>query len=103
MHGVYSSLCHLSLTVLVCVCVCVCALYTELVEGTARINEARLKRDVAEGKIIDFWRTERGYEVIRLQALNARENKASLHPWHREATMAVETNMIVLRPNKVRR
>jgi hypothetical protein len=47
----------------------------ELVEGTARIIEARLKREVAEGKIVDFWRTDKGYEVIRLEALNGRENK----------------------------
>ena len=51
---------------------------TELVEGTARINEARLKRDVAEGKIVDFWRTDKGYEVIRLEALNGRKNKVSI-------------------------
>jgi chromosome segregation ATPase len=49
---------------------------TELVEGTARIIEARLKREVAEGKIVDFWRTDKGYEVIRLEALNGRENKS---------------------------
>ena len=48
---------------------------TELVEGTARITEARLKREVGEGKIIDFWRREGGYAVIRLDALNERENK----------------------------
>ena len=47
----------------------------ELVDSTARIIEARLKREVAEGKIVDFWRTDRGYEVIRLEALNGRENK----------------------------
>ena len=47
----------------------------ELVEGTARIIEARLKREVAEGKIVEFWRTDKGYEVIRLEALNGRENK----------------------------
>jgi hypothetical protein len=49
---------------------------TELVEGAARITEARLKREVGEGKIVDFWRTDRGYEVIRLEALNERENKS---------------------------
>ncbi|CAI8046656.1 Disks large homolog 1 [Geodia barretti] len=49
---------------------------TELVDSTARIIEARLKREVAEGKIVDFWRTDRGYEVIRLEALNGRENKS---------------------------
>ena len=48
---------------------------SELVEGTARIIEARLKREVAEGKIVDFWRTDRGYELVRLEALNGRENK----------------------------
>ena len=47
----------------------------ELVDSTARIVEARLKREVAEGKIVDFWRTDRGYELIRLEALNGRENK----------------------------
>jgi len=46
-----------------------------VVEGTARITEARLKREVGEGKIIDFRCTEEGYEVIRLEALNAKENK----------------------------
>ena len=52
-------------------------LHTELIEGTARITEARLKREVADrnSKIVDFWRTERGYEVIRLEALTGRENK----------------------------
>ena len=52
-----------------------CSNFAELVEGTARIIEARLKREVAEGKIVDFWRTDRGYEFIRLEALNGRENK----------------------------
>ena len=51
----------------------------ELVEGAARITEARLKREVGEGKIVDFWRTDRGYEVIRLEALSERENKVRIH------------------------
>ena len=53
------------------------SVHTELqvVEGTARITEARLKREVGEGKIIDFRCTEEGYEVIRLEALNVKENK----------------------------
>ena len=53
------------------------SVHTELqvVEGTARITEARLKREVGEGKIIDFRCTEEGYEVIRLGALNVKENK----------------------------
>ena len=53
------------------------SVHTELqvVEGTARITEARLKREVGEGKIIDFRCTEEGYEVIRLEPLNVKENK----------------------------
>ena len=53
--------------------------YSEFVKSvTTHITEARLKRDVAEGKIVDFWRTDRGYEVIRLEALNGRENKVTI-------------------------
>ena len=55
---------------------------TELVEGAARITEARLKREVGEGKIVDFWRTDSGYEVVRLEALNERENKVNPYGNH---------------------
>ena len=48
-------------------------------EGTARITEARLKREVGEGNIIDFRRVEDGYEVIRLDAINGKENKVLDH------------------------
>lgn len=52
-----------------------------MVEGTARITEARLKREVGEGKIIDFWRMDGGYSVIRLEALYERENKVQVNPY----------------------
>ena len=59
---------------------CVQHTTTEMVENTAppRITEARLKRETLEGKLVDFWRTERGYEIIRLEALNGKENKVLL-------------------------
>lgn len=54
-----------------------------MVENTAppRITEARLKRETLEGKLVDFWRTERGYEIIRLEALNGKENKVATHSY----------------------
>ena len=46
-------------------------LTSDTVEGVARITEARLKREVSEGKIIDFRRSEVGvkgvHEVQQLQ------------------------------------
>jgi len=46
----------------------------------ARITEARLRRDVSEGKIVDFQRSNGGFEVIRREALNGHESKVS-QPW----------------------
>jgi len=48
---------------------------TDTVEGMARITEARLRRDVSEGKIVDFQRSNVGFEVIRREALNGHESK----------------------------
>lgn len=45
------------------------------VDGVARVNEVRLKREATEGKIIDFWRTEQGFEFIRADAISSKENK----------------------------
>ena len=53
------------------------ALTSDTVEGVARITEARLKREVSEGKIIDFRRSEVGFDVIRIEAMNSKQNKAS--------------------------
>lgn len=47
----------------------------DIVEGMARITEARLRRDVSEGKIVDFQRSNGGFEVIRREALNGHESK----------------------------
>lgn len=55
-----------------------------MVENTAppRITEARLKRETLEGKLVDFWRTDKGYEIIRLEALNGKENKVVTHSYN---------------------
>lgn len=55
-----------------------------MVENTAppRITEARLKRETLEGKLVDFWRTDKGYEIIRLEALNGKENKVATHSYN---------------------
>ena len=44
-------------------------------EGVARITEARLRRDVSEGRIVDFQRSDGGFEVVRREALNGHESK----------------------------
>ena len=49
----------------------------DTVEGVARVTEARLKREVSEGKIIDFRRSEVGFDVIRMEAMNSKQNKVS--------------------------
>ena len=46
-------------------------------EEVARVTEARLKRDVSEGKIVDFWRTEDGFEFIRTDAISTKESKVN--------------------------
>ena len=54
--------------------------HTELVEGTARITEARLNREQSEGKIIDYWRDgDSGYRLISYDAINCKEAKVSPH------------------------
>ena len=50
----------------------------ECVEGAVRLTEARLKRDILERRLIDFQPTENGFEVIRVDALNAVEGKVIL-------------------------
>ena len=42
-----------------------------------RLTEARLKRDILERRLIDFQPTENGFEVIRVDALNAVEGRVS--------------------------
>ena len=41
----------------------------------ARITEARLRREVSEGKIVDFRRSDGGFDVIRKEAMNRQETK----------------------------
>ena len=41
----------------------------------ARLTEARLSRELAEGKVIDFRRTETGFEVIRISAITDTKHK----------------------------
>ena len=53
-------------------------LTSDTVEGVARITEARLKREVSEGKIIDFQRSEVGFDVIRAEAMNSKQNKVMI-------------------------
>ena len=53
------------------------ALTSDTVEGVAQITEVRLKREVNEGKIIDFQRSEVGFDVIRMEAMNSKLNKVS--------------------------
>ena len=55
-------------------CFCV---HVECVEGAVRLTEARLKRDILERRLIDFQPTENGFEVIRVDALNAVEGKVT--------------------------
>ena len=46
--------------------------------GVPRLTEVRLKRDVSEGKIVDFWRSEAGFDVIRIEAINGKERKVGM-------------------------
>ena len=48
---------------------------TDTVEGMARITEARLRREVSEGKIVDFRRSDGGFDVIRKESMNRQETK----------------------------
>lgn len=45
------------------------------IEGVSRLTEARLRRDVTEGKIVDFRHVEGGFEVVRMEAVTQTENK----------------------------
>ena len=36
----------------------------------ARLTEARLRREVSEGKLLDFRRVDSGFEVIKLAAIS---------------------------------
>ncbi len=48
----------------------------EYVQGVARLTEARLSRDMAEGRVIDFRRSEStGFEVIRTTAITETRHK----------------------------
>ena len=48
----------------------------EFVEGTARINEARLHREQSEGRIIHYERHgDTGFAVIRKEAFTVRDFK----------------------------
>lgn len=51
--------------------------HTDHVEGVARLTEARLRRDVTEGKIVDFRHIEGGFEVVRVEAITQTQNKVS--------------------------
>lgn len=48
---------------------------------TGRLMEVRLNRDLSEGKIIDFRRTESGnsFAVLKKQALVSKEHKVSIN------------------------
>lgn len=41
---------------------------TVKVKDVSPNTEARLKLDLIEGKIIDFWKTEAGYEIIKVES-----------------------------------
>lgn len=47
-----------------------CLALTEAVDGVARLTEARLRREVSEGKLLDFRRVDSGFEVIKLAAIS---------------------------------
>ena len=48
----------------------------EILEGTARITEARLNREQSEGKILAYERVKDfGYKVISYEAINCKEAK----------------------------
>ena len=48
----------------------------EMLEGTARITEARLNREQSEGKILAYERVkDLGYKVIPHEAINCKEAK----------------------------
>ncbi len=51
---------------------------SDRIEGAVRLTEARLRRELTEGKIIDFIRTDGGFEVIRLDAIKSRRNKVNM-------------------------
>lgn len=41
----------------------------EVVDGMARITEVRLRRELSEGKLLDFRQVDSGFEVIKLVAI----------------------------------
>ena len=43
-------------------------LHSVKVKDVSPDTEARLMLDLFEGKIIDFWKTEAGYEVIKVES-----------------------------------
>ena len=54
----------------------------DTVKGIAWITEARLKREVSEGKIIDFQRSEVGFEILRIEAINSKQTKVNMSSLH---------------------
>ena len=52
-----------------------CLLSSDFVEGAVRLTEARLRREVTEGKIVDFRRVEGGFEIMRVEAVSGAKNK----------------------------
>ena len=55
------------------------AFYSDNVEGVVRLTEARLRRDLSEGKIVDFRRSDSGgFEVVRVEAITGPKNKVGV-------------------------
>ncbi len=47
------------------------------IEGVVRLTEARLRRDLSEGRIVDFRHIDGGFEVVRVEAITQTKFKVS--------------------------